>query len=315
MKISVIIPIFNKESSINKCLKSICEQNYNELELVLIDDGSSDNSIDVALEYLEGSNIEYKVIQQKNAGPSAARNRGIEIASGDYIMFVDADDYILSGMLERLVYLSEKYNADLVECGYNANTQLPINENNEIHILKREESIRSLLTNSTVKPVVWASLYKKCIINDVRFNERLHLGEDTCFKISILKNIDIVVWTNEVFYVNVTKDNDSLSRKQLSQRDIYSVIEYLKIAEQELSCFTALQKTMYKYLYRVSVSYYARMIRENVIFEKDIYMKLNTMIAGFEKKIGISCFEYYIEIRLLRHNIGVYNLLYKMIRG
>ena len=113
--ISIIVPIYNAEEHLDKCVESILEQTEINLEIILVDDGSKDNSFEICKKY-EKMDQRVKVIHQENAGVSAARNHGIEIAEGEYIGFVDSDDWIEPVMYQRLLKEAKEKNADVVMC-------------------------------------------------------------------------------------------------------------------------------------------------------------------------------------------------------
>lgn len=115
--ISVIVPIYNTENYLEKCITSILDQNYHNLELILINDGSTDNSGKICEDFLE-IDKRVKVRHKENSGVSAARNIGLDIAEGDYTCFVDSDDYLHPEMLERLWHYLGKYNADIAMCEF-----------------------------------------------------------------------------------------------------------------------------------------------------------------------------------------------------
>ena len=114
-QISVIVPVYKAEKFLGRCIDSILNQTYRQLEVILDDDGSPDSSGQICERY---KNIDYrvKVIHQKNTGVSAARNVGLDIASGDYITFVDSDDYICSNMYEKMMKCIDKFRCELVIC-------------------------------------------------------------------------------------------------------------------------------------------------------------------------------------------------------
>lgn len=116
-KISVIVPIYNVEKYLNKCIDSIVNQTYKNLEIILIDDGSTDGSGDICDEYA-GRDMRIKVFHQENKGVVAARKVGIKNATGEYIGFVDGDDYIDSNMFAELYHLINKKEADIVSSGW-----------------------------------------------------------------------------------------------------------------------------------------------------------------------------------------------------
>ena len=115
--ISIIVPVYNVEKYLERCVKSIQNQTYSDLEIILVDDGSPDSSGALCDQYAK-EDKRIKVIHKKNGGLSEARNYGIEAATGSYIMFIDSDDWIDLDMAEMLCKLSNKYDADIVECSW-----------------------------------------------------------------------------------------------------------------------------------------------------------------------------------------------------
>ena len=112
MKISVIIPVYNVEKYLQKCLESIVNQTFCDWELIAVNDGSSDKNSDILRQYAE-YDTRIKVINQQNSGVSAARNAGLDVAKGDFVCFIDSDDYVHPQMLELLLNAAEKENADV----------------------------------------------------------------------------------------------------------------------------------------------------------------------------------------------------------
>ena len=117
-KISVIVPIYNVEQYLRKCIDSIINQTYKNLEIILVDDGSWDNSPRICDEYAKRDN-RIKVIHKKNGGLADARNTGLKMITGNYISFIDSDDYIEKTMYEKMIKVILKYNADIIECNLN----------------------------------------------------------------------------------------------------------------------------------------------------------------------------------------------------
>ena len=132
MKLSIIIPVYNTEKYLHRCVDSVLQQNMSDYELILVDDGSTDGSGKICDEYKE-KDSRVKVIHTQNQGVSKARNTGLELSSGEYIGFVDADDYIDADMYEKLIEASIDSNADVCCCGY-------LQELSEIEIYTRISS-------------------------------------------------------------------------------------------------------------------------------------------------------------------------------
>ena len=115
-KISVIIPVYNTELYLRRCLESVINQTYTNLQIIIIDDGSTDNSLKICTEYAQNDN-RLIVYSQNNSGVSAARNKGLDMATGDYIAFVDSDDFIENDMFAKLLNTMVNNEADIIVCG------------------------------------------------------------------------------------------------------------------------------------------------------------------------------------------------------
>ena len=169
--ISVIVPIYKVEKYLHKCIDSILAQTYTNLEIILVDDGSPDNCGKICDEYA-AKDSRIKVIHQPNGGLSAARNAGLDIATGDYIGFVDSDDYIAPDMYEKLYNALVKNDADMAICDYQRfGNELPYDEmsltTEVITGLQAMEKQNTVINCSFV--VAWSKLYKSFIFSNVRF--------------------------------------------------------------------------------------------------------------------------------------------------
>lgn len=169
-KISVIIPMYNASKYIDKCLKSLEKQTQKDIEVILINDGSTDNSLDILNKY-KSKNI--KVYTQENKGPGAARNLGISLAKSKYIGFVDIDDYIHKDMYKLMLEEIESSNSDIVICDYYA-----VNNNKNIYKDNGTKDMYSnLKTNpkllNIIHPCPWNKIYKRELFNKYKFKENI----------------------------------------------------------------------------------------------------------------------------------------------
>lgn len=173
-KISIIVPVYNAEDYLKKCVDSLISQTYKNLEIILIDDGSTDNSLELCEKYKKIDN-RVKVIHKENGGPSETRNLGIKNASGDYITFVDADDYISANMYKNLINSMKKFNSDISVCKIKkVNKYKKNNISNEYKIMKmlKEEALNDLLKlNSNITDYLYNKVYKKSLFNKIRLPE------------------------------------------------------------------------------------------------------------------------------------------------
>lgn len=191
--ISVIIPIYNCERYLNRCVNSVLNQSYKNYELILIDDGSIDASGEMCDQYAE-KDERIVVIHQKNQGVSAARNAGIEKSSGKYIVFIDSDDFVENDFLYRL----NQSDADLVMVGFcdylNNKVLNVIVEDEKSWSAKSDKGIEEFLKSKSAS-VVWGKRYKKSILDEykIRFRKDLSFCEDRIFNNDYILMSDIVV--------------------------------------------------------------------------------------------------------------------------
>ena len=160
-KISVIIPVYGVEKYIRKCLESVVNQTYKNLEIIVVNDGTKDNSMEIVKEYLFDKRI--KIINKENGGISSARNAGLEIATGDYISFVDSDDYISKNLYSELAkYMEEDY--DMVKFGILTvdlkNNKMIENKSKQFENKTGEEAFDILYKTDKMTEVAWGYLYK-----------------------------------------------------------------------------------------------------------------------------------------------------------
>lgn len=195
--ISVIVPVYNVEKYLRKCVDSILAQTYTNLEIILVDDGSPDNCGKICDEYA-AKDSRIKVIHQENGGLSAARNAGLDVATGDYIGFVDSDDYIAPDMYEKLYQAIEIYNSDIALCGFKKFELESRTEVYEKKLLYRDEFLKELLLEN-IKSYAWNKLYKKSLFDNVRFPEG-ELFEDLKIMHLIGEKVSAVSFTNKILY-------------------------------------------------------------------------------------------------------------------
>ena len=173
MKVSVIIPVYNVEKYLNKCFQSVLDQSYDNIEIIAVDDGSTDKSSEICDKYeIECKNL--KVIHKKNGGLSSARNEGLKIATGDAIFFLDSDDYISKDCIKHLVNILEDNNADIsiIQMKYvdeDFNQEVEQRDCKEIISITPEGAIEESLYQRLFTCCAPAKLYKKKVIGDIRF--------------------------------------------------------------------------------------------------------------------------------------------------
>ena len=210
-KVSVIVAAYNIQDYIVKCLESIANQTYKNLEVIIVDDGSTDNTGKLADEFAENDN-RFTVIHKENGGVSSARNRGIDAASGDFIGFVDGDDTIEDDMYEMLVNNAIKYDADISHCGYKLienGKEILMHGTGKIVIQDRKKGILDLMDGSLIEPGIWNKIFKKEIVGYIRLDENLKINEDLYFNILLFNQSNKSVFEDKAKYNYMKRDNSA----------------------------------------------------------------------------------------------------------
>ena len=204
--ISIIVPVYNVEKYLKRCVESIINQTYKNLEIILIDDGSTDNSGKICDEYALMDN-RVKVLHIKNGGVSNARNLGIENATGEYIAFVDSDDYLEKEMYAKMLNKAQKEDADLVFCKYRRFDEqgkyINVNDEEGLIQLADRKDIKCFFVkeaDNIVWGTIWRSLYKKCILQNLRFDLDIYLNEDFIFILRAIMSARRIFFLNEYLY-------------------------------------------------------------------------------------------------------------------
>lgn len=245
--ISVILPTYNVEEYIGKCLDSLINQTYKNLEILVVDDGSTDNSGKIADQYALNDN-RIRVIHKLNGGVSDARNVGIENATGDFIGFVDPDDFVSLDFYEFLMKLQKENDADIVQCDYvrvykeNVDTfEFPIKKEEFKIVTDKYGAFYMYLSDdddtSTHFAVLWNKLYRKEIFENIKFpTGKTHEDQFTVYK--LLDKCNKFVFSNNVKYGYYQRKNSIMTKKLTTKRfEVFEAfdnfIEYLQKNEYE----------------------------------------------------------------------------------
>ena len=216
LEVSVIIPVYNSEKYILRCIKSILNQTFKNFELICIDDGSKDNSYRIIKE-LKKIDKRIKLIKQENSGPSKARNNGIKIANGKYIAFIDSDDYIEKDYIENMLDVAS--NSDIVITNYKEKIK-DVERDIDIFKFLNEEKIE---TDSKIiyevilggGGYVWGKLFKKEILekNNIMFDENIDMFEDLLFTLEVFTNSKYISKSNKKKYIYNKSNCNSITKK------------------------------------------------------------------------------------------------------
>lgn len=228
-KYSIIIPIYNAKKTLCRCIDSLLDQNFHDAEIILVNDGSSDGSEQICLEYVQKSE-QIKYIPKPNGGVSSARNTGLDAATGEYILFVDSDDYVAKNYFRMLETIDKDSNYDfLMFSSFRINGQV-----SRMRILSdfsadKTGAVMQKFSEALYRKTLntpWNKRYKLCIIqeNMLRFHNQISIGEDTLFNLQYaLHCCSCLISSHPLYYVNV-ENTDSLSRKLRTDLDAQSTL-------------------------------------------------------------------------------------------
>ena len=254
--VSVIIPVYNAEKYLKHCLDSILNQTYKNIEVICINDGSTDHSLDI-LEFYQKRDERIKIISQNNAGPSAARNKALDIAKGDYISFVDADDFIQNNTYEILTEcVLQPENWDIIMFGGNI-----VGEYNDYITGKLDAVFKKyvdckpdevVFEEKVARPFLWLHFIRRDLLEKpykLRFDETLKLGEDQIFQFGYIPRAKNIMVIDQKLYNYRIEKNASLMQLYSHQK-IKKTECHFKIVEKVIKCW---RKDGYYELYKDEV--------------------------------------------------------------
>ena len=222
--VSVIVPVYNAEKYLKQCIDSIVEQTYENLEIILVNDGSLDSSGCICDDFAT-KDQRIKVIHMENAGVSSARNTGLRISDGKYIMFVDADDKITAECIEILVKAIEQYDVDIA-FGKSFTSDYGKGKMEEAIVWQNDEALRECLRYCISTFSVWAKLYRKDFIGSTEFSTNIKVNEDALFMFELCcKKPKVVNISDEIYYYRPNENSVSRSKYSDKFEDILSVAE------------------------------------------------------------------------------------------
>lgn len=286
MKISIIIPVYNAEKTIQRCLQSIIKQTYIDIEILVIDDGSTDNSLSICNNIASIDN-RIKVLRQKNSGPATARNTGLDNVSGDFVTFIDADDWVENTLIENYVsLLCDK--VDLYICNY-------INEYPSQSIKHQDYNLEQTNDNALLFeiyqkqafPFLWCKLFRYKIIkeNAIRFDTQLKLSEDNIFIIQYLYYSQGIKLNNKHLYHYSRNQTNSLSTKRYDFKHYLYVTQRIQQYQQLYTKKNKHIDYIFQSMIWVYMQYALKSIKRIDISQREKYLQ---MIIKITQQINIT---------------------------
>jgi len=276
--ISIIIPVYNAGNTIQRCITSLLKQQYKNIQIVIVDDGSSDDSYQVCCKCASLDN-RIKLIRQKNSGVGVARNQGIYESDGIYICFVDADDYVSEDFVGNLYLLMIENNAELSICGlYEIRGKDILNKTvGTMELITQQDAMEKLLREDSFKGYVWNKMFKRSIIleNHIIFDEDINLWEDVLFVFQYMLHVSRIVFNPEPKYYYIFSEK-SLSHQEnqiVDVKKLFNAIEAKNKINPQIPINYANVKRQIQIRYVQSALAVIRNIGYTQYKESDIYIK------------------------------------------
>lgn len=216
--ISIVVPVYNCSEFIVRCVNSLQKQSYRDLQIILVDDGSSDDTPKIC-DYLAEKDDRITVLHRLNGGVSSARNAGISAAKGEYVTFVDADDYVDAEHVMILYNLMQKHKCDVAMCSYLTENESHFTESkcdiysyNEV-CYGHDSAVCELLAGGAVGGYVWNKLYRRDLLEGIEFSSDVKILEDMLFNYNVFKNVKSAAFADSKSYHYVQRGQSAMHKK------------------------------------------------------------------------------------------------------
>ena len=307
-KVSIIVPIFNVEKYVAYCIESLINQTYQNIEIILVNDGSSDSCSEI-VDYYAARDQRILPVHKKNGGVSDARNTGMLYASGKYTFFIDGDDWIDHTLINELVNGMEQYNADVVQTGhYYAYPDYLLYDNRlenqyqQPKVLDNRQLMKELVLNRNVKNFAWGKLYKTKLIQDIPFQKGV-IFEDVCWSHLVMQRVKTYVIMHKPLYYYYQHPDSIVGTYSVKHLDY---LEGLKKRHDFLEqYYTDLVELSYKELVKANLIHYQLLLRDR---RKDRSGIFRTEIRIYMKKVYPHARKALLGDKVLRLEISLFNI-------
>lgn len=298
--ISVIIPVYNVEPYLRECLDSVLTQSYFDLQVILINDGSTDRSGAICDEYA-AKDPRVRVIHQKNGGAAAAKNAGLRIATGTYLSFVDSDDYLEPGAYSHMVGLLRENGADVVQCAYRDVFQHTAID--RVTVEKTEQLTTTAYlqryTQDWTCALLWDKLYRRCIFDGIFFEEG-HKIDDEYFTYQGIMNANKVVRDNRVVYNYRKRRSSVMASPESGKQILLDRIDYLgKRRRNVIARFPELRPPFDRHFVEMMV-----ILSRSPVGTKESCKKIRMLLREYTQEKGRTAIDFRLWPALLRLGLG-----------
>lgn len=306
IKVSIVIPVYNVENYLKKCLDSIINQTYTNIEIIIIDDGSTDASIEICNMY--ANDFRVKIIRSENCGVANARNLGVEVATGQYITFVDSDDWIESDFVENMLDKIKKTNSDILFSNCYDVNENEVNINKSILKEELQMGYEFLYYDFFDKKrhafSIWGKLFKSEILKNKKF-KNLKYGEDTLFLFELLNKKSKIYLTEYAGYYYLNRATGAMNTLNNYQKSCNSLFGAKIILEKGLTLKNKKIKRLCQKKITNDLFWYLKSALNFGISNKEIISKIKE--TSYYKKVsvkGIVIYIYSLNISCFRFVIN-----------
>lgn len=320
MLISIIVPVYNVSKYLEKCLDSIINQTYRNLEIILVDDGSTDDSGKICENYAQ-IDSRIKVIHTENQGAAEARNSGLEVAKGECIGFVDGDDWIEHDSYKNAYEMIQKYNADIVAWGHSVVVEEKINKtvrnDGTIQVLNTAEALDFILKDERLQSFLWDKLFKREMFEGLRLKRQCSVEDiDICYQL-IMKAKNIVLYNKAQYYYFQRKNSTQNQRGY--KVDIDQFLIFLESIEKVSPQYPHLREFLVDRLCKYGVYVYSMILQRRYVETNldEAQTEIRRNILLYKKEIFSSkCSPLALKVKIwfLDKAPKVYNIMYASIK-
>ncbi len=310
--VSILVPVYNSEKYLRQCLDSIVNQTYKDLQVVIVDDGSIDNSLSICREYADKYEF-IEVYHQGNAGVASARNALLDKARGDYTIFIDSDDWIELDMIEGLLHYIAEYDLDIAICGsvseYNDSATAVDTSYCSPLIDNREEAVKKFILHKELNGSLWNKLVLTSLFHNLRFAKDIWYGEDALMMWQVLQRVNRI-GTVPIDYYHYRMNDASISHqafgpKKMSGHQVWATIyadtcrdwpQYRQTARAAFAIsdmWLLFYAAIDKYSFDKNISHYQHHVRKNIIdIARARHIKVNKKVfaLGMALSYRLGCF-------------------------
>ncbi|PFP29500.1 beta-1,4-galactosyltransferase [Bacillus sp. AFS073361] len=292
-KVSVVVPIYMVEQYLSRCVESILEQTYTNLEIILVNDGSPDHCGTIAEDYAISDN-RVKVFHKENGGLSDARNYGIQYVTGEYTLFVDSDDWLDRKMIEELVRVSVDYQAEVVQSAFYYAYHDHLLFDNGVYnqqaspvVLDNKSLMYELVRNNMVKNFAWGKLYKTKLIKDIPFKKGV-LFEDVFWAHQVMQRVQTFVCLNKPYYFYLQRDDSIVATYSTRNLDIIKGLKERHIFIEKY--YGNLIDESFKMLLKTNLIHYNILLinrgkDKRGLYRKEIHLYIKDNFTNFMKAV------------------------------